>query len=199
MREVIPLPERTDAIIRAIVRNSKFNYDPGQQIMPPMRYSETISSFDSRCFGVGIRPHKARGGLGGIVHEMVLIGPNDGDEKVAHRIAEPRWPEREKRLEGRNLRGPQFQSTVMRTAKTPSEKTLNRSGVLLPRGTAVIPFLPSMFCGTWKPPLPGGQFAAGPSRRWEIVTSGNHGCCPRFRWHAFPRRSGRCRRSEQPR
>jgi hypothetical protein len=23
-------------------------------MMPPMRYSETVSNFDSRCFGVGI-------------------------------------------------------------------------------------------------------------------------------------------------
>src|SRR5262249_43695975 len=41
-------------------------------------------------------------------------------------------------------------STVISTANTPSENVLNRSGVLLPRGITVIPFLPSMFCGTWR-------------------------------------------------
>src|SRR5262249_24683137 len=40
---------------------------------------------------------------------MVVIGPHYGDEEVAQRVAEPGRPERQKRAEGRKLRGPQFQ------------------------------------------------------------------------------------------
>src|SRR6516165_4047775 len=40
---------------------------------------------------------------------MVVIGPHYRDEEVAHRVAEPSRPERQKRAEGREFRGPQFQ------------------------------------------------------------------------------------------
>jgi hypothetical protein len=49
-----------------------------------------------------VEPQQTRSGLLCIVHEMVVIGPNDRNEKIADRIAEPRRPERQKRLESRN-------------------------------------------------------------------------------------------------
>src|SRR6516162_11774165 len=85
-----------------------------------------------------VEPHEMSRGLGGIAHEMMVIGPNEGDKQIAHRITEPCWPERQQRFEGRKLRGTQIKtSTVMRTAKTPSENALSRSVVLLACDTAV--------------------------------------------------------------
>ena len=57
-----------------------------------------------------IEPHQPRRGLGGIAHQVVVIGPDDGDEQIAYSVAEPGRPERQKRLEGRDLRRPQFQN-----------------------------------------------------------------------------------------
>src|SRR5215831_8113411 len=84
-----------------------------------------------------IEPHKIWRRLGGIAHEMVVIGPHYGDEEVAHRVAQCHRPERHQSFEGRKLRGAQIQdSTVMRTAITPSENAFSRSGVLLAFGMA---------------------------------------------------------------
>src|SRR6516162_5711661 len=57
-----------------------------------------------------VEPHQTRRGLGGIAHEMVVIGPNEGDKQIAHRIADPCRPERQQRFEGRKLRGMQIQN-----------------------------------------------------------------------------------------
>jgi len=59
-----------------------------------------------------------------------VIGPDNGDEDVADRVAQPGRPEEQKRLEvgssgGRTSRT----STVIRTAKTTSENALSRWGV----------------------------------------------------------------------
>jgi hypothetical protein len=32
-----------------------------------------------------VEPHKTRRGLGGVAHEMMVIGPNEGDTQIAHR------------------------------------------------------------------------------------------------------------------
>jgi hypothetical protein len=45
-----------------------------------------------------------------VAHEIVVIDPNNGDEKIAHCVAEPCGPVRQKRLEGWNLRWRQFQN-----------------------------------------------------------------------------------------
>src|ERR1700730_2588615 len=50
-----------------------------------------------------IDPHETRRGLRGIAHEMVVIGPDDGDEEIAYRVTEPGRPERQQRLEGREF------------------------------------------------------------------------------------------------
>ena len=47
-----------------------------------------------------IEPQQTRGRLGGVAHEVMVVGPYDGDEKVAHGVAEPCGPERQQRLEG---------------------------------------------------------------------------------------------------
>src|SRR5215831_9464436 len=57
-----------------------------------------------------VEPHEMSRGLGGIAHEMVVIGPNEGDKQIAHRIAEPCRPEQQQRFEGRKLRGTQIQN-----------------------------------------------------------------------------------------
>src|SRR5262249_58125117 len=75
-----------------------------------------------------IEPHKIWRRLGGIAHEMVVIGPHYGDKEVANRVAQPHRPERHQwTVGGRRSRT----STVMRTANTPSENAFSRSGVLL--------------------------------------------------------------------
>lgn len=79
-----------------------------------------------------IELQQARGRLRGITHQIMVIGPHDGDEQVAYCIAQLRGPEQQKGLESRKLRRSQFQTnTVIRTAKTQSENALSRSGVAL--------------------------------------------------------------------
>src|SRR4029077_18205564 len=56
-----------------------------------------------------VEPHETRRSLGGIAHQMVVIGPNEGDKQIAHQIAEPCRPERQQRFEGRKLWGVQIQ------------------------------------------------------------------------------------------
>src|SRR5262249_60592575 len=79
-----------------------------------------------------IEPHKIWRRLGGIAHEMVVIGPHYGDKEVANRVAQPHRPERHQwTVGGRRSRT----STVMRTANTPSENAVRRSwGLLLSFG-----------------------------------------------------------------
>src|SRR5262249_31888630 len=62
-------------------------------------------------------------------------------------------------------------STVMRTAKTPSENALSRSVVLLACGTAVT------LCTTMRRSVAAHQCS-------EIFNSGNRGCSQRFRGRA---------------
>src|SRR5215471_1852392 len=57
-----------------------------------------------------VEPHEMSRGLGGIAHEMMVIGPNEGNKQIAHRITEPCRPERQQRFEGRKLRGTQIQN-----------------------------------------------------------------------------------------
>src|SRR5262245_45595021 len=57
-----------------------------------------------------IEPQQARARLGRIAHEVVMVHPNNGDEQIADRIAEPARPECQQRLEGRMLRRPQLQN-----------------------------------------------------------------------------------------
>src|SRR6516164_6892816 len=56
-----------------------------------------------------IKPHEIWRRLGGIAHEVVMIGPHDGDEQIAHRVAQPHRPERHQCSKGRKLRGAQIQ------------------------------------------------------------------------------------------
>src|SRR5215471_19818113 len=112
-----------------------------------------------------IEPHKIWRRLGGIAHEMVVIGPHYGDKEVANRVAQPHRPERHQwTVGGRRSRT----STVMRPANTPSENAFSRSGVLL--------------------------LAYGMVARFS-VTSGHRGYFRRSHRHAFPARNGPCRRS----
>ena len=79
-----------------------------------------------------IDPHQSRGDLSSIAHQIVVIGPYDGDEEVTHCIAEPGGPKQQQSaIRGRvgGLRS--STSTVMRTANTPSENMLSLSGVAL--------------------------------------------------------------------
>src|SRR5258708_10623340 len=57
-----------------------------------------------------IKPHETRSGLRGVAHEMVVIGPNDGDEKITDRITEPCRPEGQERFKGGELRRAQLQN-----------------------------------------------------------------------------------------
>src|SRR6266513_1810902 len=57
-----------------------------------------------------IEPREARGRLRGIAHKIMVIGPNDGDEKVAHCVAEPCGPEQQQSLKGGELWWTQFQN-----------------------------------------------------------------------------------------
>src|SRR5262245_47992088 len=45
-----------------------------------------------------IEPQQAGGRFSGVAHVVMVVGPYDGDEKVAHGITEPCGPEREQRL-----------------------------------------------------------------------------------------------------
>src|SRR5262245_32945721 len=86
-----------------------------------------------------IEPQQTRVRLRRVAHEIVVIAPNNGDEKIAHRVAQPCGPKRQECLERGNLRWTQSKtSTVIRTANTPSENALNRSGVAL--WSTILPF-----------------------------------------------------------
>jgi hypothetical protein len=56
-----------------------------------------------------IKPHETRSGLRGIAHKMMVIDPNDGDEKITDRITEPCRPERKECFKGGEFRRTQFQ------------------------------------------------------------------------------------------
>jgi hypothetical protein len=43
-------------------------------------------------------------------HKMMVIGPNNSDEKVAHRVAQPCRPEQQECFERGQLRGAQLQN-----------------------------------------------------------------------------------------
>jgi hypothetical protein len=66
----------------------------------------------------------------------MVIGPDNGDEKVADCVAQPCGPEQEQRLKVGSSGGRSSKTnTVIRTANTPSENALSRSGVALARNT----------------------------------------------------------------
>jgi hypothetical protein len=56
-----------------------------------------------------IEPQQAWRSLIGVAHQVVVIGPDDGDEEVTHRVAQPRRPESQQRLERGPLGRSQFQ------------------------------------------------------------------------------------------
>src|SRR5271156_4651503 len=56
-----------------------------------------------------VEPQEARGCLNGVAHKVMVIGPDDSDEKIAYRVAQPCRPERQESLEGRELGRTQFQ------------------------------------------------------------------------------------------
>src|SRR5437660_12193212 len=45
-----------------------------------------------------------------MAHQIVVIGPDNGDEQITHCVTEPRRPEREERVKGGKLRWPQVQN-----------------------------------------------------------------------------------------
>ena len=81
---------------------------------------------------IEIEPQQPMRGLSGVAHQIVMIDPDDGDEEIAHGIAEPCGPEEQERLKVGCTGGfNSSTSTVMRTANTPSDNALSRSGVAL--------------------------------------------------------------------
>src|SRR5262245_57858281 len=62
----------------------------------------------------------------------MVIDPNDGDEQVTHCVTQPCRPQQHEGLKSGLLRWTQSKTnTVIRTANTPSENALSRSGVSL--------------------------------------------------------------------
>src|SRR5262245_12750816 len=57
-----------------------------------------------------IKPHEAGRGLCGVAHQMMVISPNDSNEKIADSVTEPSWPQRQERREGRSFRRTQIQN-----------------------------------------------------------------------------------------
>jgi hypothetical protein len=57
-----------------------------------------------------IDPEQARVRLRGVAHEIMVIGPDNGNKQIAHGVAEPRGPKQQERLESGRLRGTQFQN-----------------------------------------------------------------------------------------
>src|SRR5690349_17444161 len=56
-----------------------------------------------------VEPQQARGRLVGISQKVMVVCPDDCDEQIAYRVAEPRRPERQHRLKGWSLRRAQLQ------------------------------------------------------------------------------------------
>ena len=56
-----------------------------------------------------VEPQQTGRGLVRIAQEIMVIGPDDGDEQIAHGVAQPCGPEQQKRLEGGKLGRMQIQ------------------------------------------------------------------------------------------
>src|SRR5262245_57668670 len=70
----------------------------------------------------------------------MVIGPDDGDEQIAHRVAEPCGPERQQGREGRVLRWTQLQNQDCdEDSEHAVGEQVTRSGVA--RWSMVVPFL----------------------------------------------------------
>src|SRR4029077_12358294 len=90
---------------------------------------DKVDPYQSQCRGT-YEPHK-----------VMMVDPNNGDEQVAHRIADGRGPQRP-RAENAGCSGALSSSTMMVTitAKTPSENAVSRSAVIFSSCIARWPF-----------------------------------------------------------
>src|SRR5437762_2198882 len=68
-----------------------------------------------------VEPQQARRRLRRIAHQVMVVGPHDGDEEVAHGVTQPRGPEAQERPEGGNGRRAQLQDQHGRSEEHTSE------------------------------------------------------------------------------